>query len=812
VKTAKRLRRSITLLTVVFGLLSRPAGVASEVADAARAIDDGVPEVAVARLQQLLPTLSGDEARDAKQKLAEALIAAKRPAAALPLLDDMAVSAQFLRAQAAADLNRFDDALGFYRRVAAVENPQQRPAIFGAAEMLRALGRTDEAIRQYRAVESDSRFGISARLRESELLILKGDKAMAKRVLDQTRARTTADRRQKRLLRGRLELLNYRPERAVQLLESIAKTPEGESHDTVIAALFAIADAHLQMNTPELGDDYLESFIDKHPNDSELPRLFGKLEQLYRAERRLPRNELDKWSHDSAQPRRGLAQWYLAQNDSRLGRRDEAMRRFEDIRQGLHPMLVPALLQYAQLLLDTGRPDDALAVLHDADRSEPDSKMREQIGFERARAFYARAQFAQASARFQQVANNAPEFASTARFNAAIGWMRAGDKNQLTIDAKELATGGNTADQAEVLLESALNAAQRNENNASALLQDFIHRFPAYPRTADAYLALAEIAYHSVPPKLDLAAKNLAAARAAHPSDEVAEHADYLEVWLADATAGDNTDRVIATANDFLRAHPTSPLSGDVRLKLAEMHFRRQDFANAQTQFEVLAQENANSPLTEKALFLAAQSAMATMTTHSNDHALELLAKVVKMNGDLRWAARNEQAAIERRLGKPQEAQLLYDEVLKGDSRAAEKREALCGKADAFFEQANADATNLPRAVDTYDQLASEAANQPHWRNQALFKKGICLEKESDTEGALSTFYKVLEFNPEPGKPPEFFWFYKAGFNAARLLEEQQKWDSAAAIYEKLVAAKGPRSDEAKGRLDQLRLEHFLWQ
>ena len=150
--------------------------------------------------------------------------------------------------------------------------------------------------------------------------------------------------------------------------------------------------------------------------------------------------------------------------------------------------------------------------------------------------------------------------------------------------------------------------------------------------------------------------------------------------------------------------------------------------------------------------------------------------------------------------------------MLQGDAGASEKREALCGKADIFFEQASAEKSSLARAVALYDQLASETADQPHWQNQALFKKGVCLEKESDRSGALATFYRVLEFNPSPDKPPEFFWYYKAGFNAARLLEEEQKWDSAAAIYGKLVAASGPRSEEAKTRLNQLRLEHFLWQ
>ena len=315
-------------------------------------------------------------------------------------------------------------------------------------------------------------------------------------------------------------------------------------------------------------------------------------------------------------------------------------------------------------------------------------------------------------------------------------------------------------------MEQAVAAAERGEKNAAALLQDFVRRFPDHPRVSEAYIASADIAYHATPPRLDDAEKNLAAARGAHPTELAIEQADYLAIWLADARAADS-DRVIAAARDFLHAHPHSSLAAEVRLKLAESHFRRQDFASAQTEFETLAQENPKSEFTEQALFLAAQSAMASMASHSLDHALELLTQVVAMKGDFRWSARNEQAAIERRLGKPDDAQALYDEVLKGDARGTEKREALCGKADIFFEQANTNAANLERAVGIYDQLANGAANQPHWRNQALFKKGVCLEKESDREGALATFYRILEFNPSPEKPPEFFWFYKAGFNAA---------------------------------------------
>src|SRR5207249_9787418 len=99
----------------------------------------------------------------------------------------------------------------------------------------------------------------------------------------------------------------------------------------------------------------------------------------------------------------------------------------------------------------------------------------------------------------------------------------------------------------------------------------------------------------------------------------------------------------------------------------------------------------------------------------------------------------------------------------------------------------------------------------PHWRNQALFKKGLCLEKKADRGAALASFYTVLDEGMRPDRPHEFFWFYKAGFDAGQLLEADAKWESAAAVYEKLAAAGGTRSDEGRERLDRLRLEHFWY-
>src|SRR5439155_24087475 len=160
---------------------------------------------------------------------------------------------------------------------------------------------------------------------------------------------------------------------------------------------------------------------------------------------------------------------------------------------------------------------------------------------------------------------------------------------------------------------------------------------------------------------------------------------DYLTIWVEESARGDET-KVIDLAKRFLEQHGLSPFASEVRMKLAELYYRRQDFANAQTQFELIAQQNPDDSLAETALFFAAESAMSSMGEHSLDRVIVLFDQVVQKNGALRWSARNEEALIERKLGKTKDAIALYDEVLKSDAPQSEKREALCAKGDIIFE------------------------------------------------------------------------------------------------------------------------------
>ncbi|PYJ77651.1 MAG: hypothetical protein DME77_02630 [Verrucomicrobia bacterium] len=804
--------------SIVLAQTLRPE-IPPSLAEATKPLLEGVPEVAVVRLGALLSRSSTVEEWCAiAEKLAEAQVAAKHPEDALALLADSRLgelpSTRFWRAQAFAGLRRWVDALPLYEELAKDERSSFRhAATFGAAEMLRALGRRDEALTKLAILLHEKDWATQAQLRSAELYIDKGDAVNGRRVLDEVQAKSVAERKERRFLRGCLELILQRPDRAIDMFQAVLKKPDGASHATLMAALLGIADAYLRVKTPETGDDFIERFINNHPADQDLPLLFAKLDELYRAERKPSRNELERWVRNPEQPRRTFARWYLARLEIRAGRRERARQLFSDLRRGdvKSPAIAPALLEFAQLERDDGHFDEAIAILGDARLLHPDPSLLDRINLLSAQTEYLANRFGAATAAFEQIGHSTSPLAKVALYNASVGWLQLGNYDRFLVDYNDLGKeDGDEESRAILRLEQGLMQAARGNKEAAESLQQFIRDFPKNPRVSEAWIGLAELAFHSSPPRFDEARKNLARAADSQPTAAAKERGDYLTIWIEDS-ADVNETKVIELAKRFLDQHAASPFTSEVRMKLAEIYYRHQDFANAQTEFEILARQNPDNPLGEKALFFAAESAMSSMGEHSLDRAIVLFDEVVRSNGPLRWAARNEQAVIERKLGKSNDALVLYDGVLKSDAEPSEKREALCGKGDIFFEMGGSDPSNYQRAIEIYDKLASDK-NQPiHWRNQALFKKGLCLEKTRDSAGALATFYKILEDEARPDRRHEFFWYYKAGFNAARLLEDDSKWESAAAIYEKLAAAGGSRSDEAKARLNHLRLEHFLW-
>ena len=120
----------------------------NEISEASAPIAEGVPEVAVVRLQALLnKNLPETEWRAVVEKLAEAQIAAKQPEDTLVLLADTRVRelpwAKFWRAQAFAGLHRWAEALPLYEQLADEDgSPFQQPGDFWRGGNAARVGKT----------------------------------------------------------------------------------------------------------------------------------------------------------------------------------------------------------------------------------------------------------------------------------------------------------------------------------------------------------------------------------------------------------------------------------------------------------------------------------------------------------------------------------------------------------------------------------------------------------------------------------------------------------------------------------------------
>jgi tetratricopeptide (TPR) repeat protein len=334
----------------------------------------------------------------------------------------------------------------------------------------------------------------------------------------------------------------------------------------------------------------------------------------------------------------------------------------------------------------------------------------------------------------------------------------------------------------------------------------FVKQFPEHSQTGPAHLIQAEIRMSEQPPDLNGARKALSAV-AMKGDSQVDEKTDRVKFFVAASDPSQSARSVQALAQDYLQKYPDSPAKAEVRLKLGEIYFRENDFPNAQTQFELVREDSPDSPLVETALFLAGEAARKSLNAASVDRAISLFEDVYKLGGPLKFQARLEQATTMRQTKHEKEAIVLIDDLLSQNPPTDIRYQALDGKGESLFTLAANEPKLYEQAITVFDALLTSEGLPTQWRQQALYQTGKCFEKLGKLDEALANYYDVLAV--EGGG--DQLWFFRAGFDAAQILEDRRSWSSAAAIYEKLANTAGARSEEAKNRLTRLRLEHFLW-
>ena len=254
------------------------------------------------------------------------------------------------------------------------------------------------------------------------------------------------------------------------------------TRSVLLATLFGVAETHLRANTPESGDDFLEEFIEHHPDDEAL-----SVPSLPSWTNFTSRNGGNPVMNSAAGRVIRRSRGALLPNgiwrgaELRLGHRDAALQPFRNLRAD-HPALpelAPAFLENAQLLLADRQFDAAKDALEAARSLRPSAEMEDQIAFLSGRIDYAGGKFDAAAKNFQRIALASKKHANDALLNASFAALRAGDGAQFALVSQELKERRRRRiDAGRRRARASADAGRARRKECRGFIAQFHHQFP----------------------------------------------------------------------------------------------------------------------------------------------------------------------------------------------------------------------------------------------------------------------------------------------------------------------------------------------
>jgi len=765
---------------------------------ARQALDGGLPQVAIYKLQQALGKWPAKEDKEAADLLlGRALISAGRHAESVVILEKIVAAnpaADFWLAEAFAALGQPEKALPLYHSLSG--DPQLAgPAAIGEARMFVALRRVPDAAGILTEYLKNNPASNNVALELAGILINAGNAAGALQSLAFLQDATPEQQQLADYLDARALMISGEFQSAEEKLKAIQDPP------AVLAAGIAQASAacSLQRKDTDAAEKILEKFIEENSRLPGLAEVFAALDRVYAAESEASSTDLRKWSDDSKNTvRAALARFYLARNEARSGRGEKSRQLYADFltRYPGHALTDEALLELSASYLAGGDAAQALALAQKG--------RNPRLDFLQGRALSALGKYKEAAGKFFQAASE-PAIETEALTNSAICGLLADIPDAKNPAIQKL----RSRQEAKGILErifflEALHQASQRKPGAAGLLRGIAEG--GSPWASQARLALAE--WDNL--QLDIVGAQGELRRISSSDPAQKERADYLAVFLADTGDQDSESRTGDLATAFLQEFPQSRFEPEVRMKLGEMLYRRGDYLGAYGEFNAVGDKFPDSPLAGKATFLSAQAMSRSLSPDAMEKAIELYNEVVKSGGPLAQRARLSQAMLFYVLKRPKDALGVFEIILASKPDAELRYMTLIEKGETLFALGAQDASNYRLAIAAWKEIVSDATAPKTWSHQALAKMGAANEKLGNTDAALDCYYSV--FSQGQKGEPEYFWYYKAGFDAGRLFESQKLWKEAIAVYEKIASIDGPRAVEARERINKLRLENFIWE
>ena len=797
------------LASVIFLLLAATA-LASDAVEKARAsMDQGVPQAAIAPLQEALRQAPAAGKDSLSLLLARAQLAAGRPADALKSLDSLGhrdnPEAVILRASAFAAQGSLEDAAKLLSPLADHN---------AAAQLLLARIRWEQGdtgaalapLKSYAPITTDP---AAARLL-LDLQLSSGSPEEAAALLESLSAAETLPATELTTARGRLRLRENRPAEAADFFNQVLAIPELPAPVRDNARL-GLARAEIASGNPARAREILRESLATAPDAYVTGSMMAQWLALEKQLGGDPTADLRKWSGDKPSRRSLESSLALARLEIQLRRTDIAIATLEKLFS--QPDLGADDAQRTRLMLAeanlvAGQNQTALDLLDAIPSTDlpPPAAYRWQHLRGRILASLGSHRRAYDAFTAAQSLGKSPAESSSAATNALVSALSAGDLTLARTALENLRT--IAPDNPELPRWSFLLAAAAADQGDVTDLTSLARNSPSVEYSFQAKLALAE--WQLARGDATSAAATLETARPQADNESRAASLAATEIFTADAAGSQPREELLTAAESFLARYPNAPEANDVRFKLAELHARAGDHAAAETILSELARTSSDPSTAARAKFLAALAASRSMSNDGRDRALALFDEIAQSDTPLRHRARLEQASLLLRERRFDDALVIYDRIISGDVPPEIRHAASMEKGDTLFAAATDVPEKYSAAATVYADLAADLSAPADWRDQAACKQAAALARAGQVEAAIAAYRDVL--SRPPGHKADHFWFFKAGLEAGRLLEEQEDWPAAIAVYDQLASVGGPQGEELKQRARRLRLEHFIWE
>jgi tetratricopeptide (TPR) repeat protein len=297
-----------------------------------------------------------------------------------------------------------------------------------------------------------------------------------------------------------------------------------------------------------------------------------------------------------------------------------------------------------------------------------------------------------------------------------------------------------------------------------------------------------------------------------YPKSELFPNALYQRGYTyffegKDAAAVKDCDR-------FLQLYPQLPLAADVFMWMGDHYANQALPEKGEDYWRRLVNTQPKSPLAPVALYETAKSSY-----HRNDldSAVALLNQLLD---GYPQASAQVSAQAEILWGDVLAEQGLFKEAVAKFNRPSQllKEGPLVWAAqgrlgEMYYSLAGENPENLQKALQTFTELLAVEGLPPQTREKVLYRRAKVYEKLGRTDSAIKEYMDIVYSYDDAlkqGKAPDWYYFARAGYDAAHLFLMNKQERLAARTYERLAAAGIPTASEARQRAREIRQAHGL--